>query len=102
MIIVRMFTQYHYAFLMDYYAREIIALDFTNLSGQTISAISTFTLRSKVYLATFRKNTEEVENMELYELDANGNQTFGWIQQMDLKSYFLSGQLYVSSVPFFK
>ena len=102
MIIVNMFSQY-YAFLMDYYSREIIPLDFTKLSGQPISAISTFTLRGKVYLATFRKNIEEVvDNMKLYELDDDGNQTFGWMQQMDLKSYFLSGQLYISSVPFFK
>ena len=98
MIIVRIAETQYYAFLMDYYTMEITALDFTKLPD---SAISTFTLKGQVYLATFNQ-INEVENLDLYEINGNGNQTLRWIQQMNLKSYFLSSELYVSSIPFYK
>ena len=93
MIIVRIAETQYYAFLMDYYSMEMKALDFTKLPD---SAISTFTLRGQVYLAN------EVDNLDLYEINVNGNQTLRWIQRMSLKSYFLSSELYVSSIPFYK
>ena len=98
MIIVRIAETQHYAFLMDYYSMEMKALDFTKLPD---SAISKFTLRGQVYLATFNQ-INEVANLELYEINANGNQTLEWIQRMNLKSYFLSSELYFSSIPFYK
>ena len=98
MIIVRIAETQHYAFLMDYYSMEMKTLDFTKLPD---NAISTFTLRGQVYLATFNQ-INEVDNLDLYEINANGNQTLGWIEQMNLKSYFLSSELYVSSIPFYK
>ena len=72
---------------------EMKTSDFTKLPDY---AISTFTLRGKVYLASFNQ-INEVANLELYEINANGNQTLRWIQQMNLKSYFLSSELYFSS-----
>ena len=98
MIIVRIAETQYYAFLMDYYSMEMKTSDFTKLPDY---AISTFTLRGKVYLASFNQ-INEVANLELYEINANGNQTLRWIQQMNLKSYFLSSELYVSSIPFYK